>query len=140
MSSISPFSSDAMYAASLTPAPAASSSKSGLISKQVPVDTPKDTVDINHTDAREIMQMGRVAYQQQAGKLTSAQATQIDSLISQLQTAVTSDKQANGGTLTSVQAQNITQMQNGISKEIYANAHDISNGSNQIVPPSTPAV
>lgn len=138
MSSISPLSSQPIYAATPTPASAASSSPTGSASNQAPVDTPKDTVSLTRADAREVFQLGRVAYNQQADNITSAQATQLDSLIKQVQTAVTSDLQANGGALTSTQAQTINQQQDGISKEIYANSNDLSNGKNDITPPSIP--
>ncbi len=120
---------DALYAASLTPASAASSSSSAA--GQVPVDTPKDSVHLSTAAFREIYQLGRVAYNQQAGNLTSTQASQLDAQIEQLQSSLTS-----GGSSSSSQGPSVSQLQDEISKEIYANAHGISNGGNQIVPPS----
>lgn len=120
---------DALYAASLTPASAASSSSSDA--SQAPVDTPKDSVHVSEAAFREIYQLGRVAYNQQAGNLTSTQASQLDAQIEQLQSSLSS-----GGSSGSSQGLTVNQLQNEISKEIYANAHGISNGSNQIVPPS----
>jgi hypothetical protein len=144
MSSISPFgsNSEALYAATLTSAPAASKTSTGSGSNTAATALqdliPQDTVKLTSPEAREVFQLGRVAYQQQAGNLTSAQATLLDSQIQQLQTAVQSEETGNGGTLSSDQAQNISQLQDGLSHEIFADAHDLSNGSNQIEPPAVP--
>ena len=143
MSSVSPFSSnsEAIYAARLTSASAASSSNAGSAGTTVtatPETAPEDTVSLTHTDARELFQLGRVSYQEQAGKLTSAQGSQLDSLIQQLQASVQSDVQSNGSaSLTSSQFQNINQLQDQLSHEIFADAHGLSNGSNSLIPPTT---
>jgi hypothetical protein len=119
MSSISPFSSniEAIFAAKHAPASAPSASTSGAES------TPQDTVHINHPEAREVFQLGRVSYNEQAGNLTSAQGAQLDSQIQQTQATITSDTQGSDGTLTAAEDQSIRQLQNGVSAQIYTEAN-----------------
>ena len=83
----------------------------------------------NLTDARQLFQTGRVTLDEKAGKLSSTQATQLFSQIQSTQSTVTADLQASGGSLTTSQAQAVTQLQNQISAQIYSAAHP-SGGSN----------
>ncbi len=120
MSSISAFSSnvEAIFAAKYAPASAPSTSSAASTAG-----TPQDTVTLNHPEARELLQLGRVAYNEQAGNLTSAQGAQLDSLIQQTQATITSDIQGSGGTLTAAEAQSVGQLQDGISAQIYTDAN-----------------
>jgi hypothetical protein len=86
-------------------------------------------VTISHPEARELLQLGRVAYNEQAGNLTSTQGAQLDSLIQQTQATITSDIQGSSGTLTSAEAQSIGQLQNGISAQIYTDANPTSSAT-----------
>jgi hypothetical protein len=134
MSSISALSNsiEAIFAAKFAPASAAPTSTSG----SAPVAAaPQDTVTINHPEARELLQLGRVAYNEQAGNLTSAQGAALDSQIKQTQATIKTDAQANGGTLTAADAQSVAQLQNGISSQIYSQANGVA-----IDPPVAPAV
>jgi len=126
MSSISAFSSnvEAIFAAKYAPASAPSSSSAA--SAAGTESTHQDTVTLNHPEARELLQLGRVAYNEQAGNLTSTQATQLDSLIKQTQATITSDTQGNGGALSSAEAQSISQLQDSISSQIYTTANPTS--------------
>ena len=141
MSSISAFSSniEAIFAAKYAPASAAPSSTPGSAAS---AGTPQDTVTINHPEARELLQLGRVAYNEQAGNLTSAQGAQLDTQIEQTQATIKSDAQANGGTLTAADAQSVSQLQNAISSQIYSQANGAATGtpSPGIPTPAVPAV
>jgi hypothetical protein len=99
-------------------------------------------VTINHPEARELLQLGRVAYNEQAGNLTSAQGAQLDTQIEQTQATIKSDAQANGGTLTAADAQSVSQLQNAISSQIYSQANGAATGtpSPGIPTPAVPAV
>ncbi len=126
MSSISAFSSniEAIFAAKYAPASAPSTSGAASTTS-----TPQDTVTISHPEARELLQLGRVAYNEQAGNLTRTQGAQLDSLIQQTQATITSDIQGSSGTLTSAEAQSIGQLQNGISAQIYTDANPTSSAT-----------
>jgi hypothetical protein len=142
MSSISPFSSnnEAIFAATYAPASAATSSTSA---SSVVTPTPQDTVTLSHPEARELLQLGRVSYNEQAGNLTSAQGAQLDSQIQQTQTTIATDAQANGGSLTAAQAQSIAQLQNGLSFQIYGEAAEsqpVGSPSPVILAPAIPGV
>lgn len=84
---------------------------------------------ITSSDARQVFQAGRVALDEQSGKLTSTQAAQLSSQIASTQSTVTADLKASGGTLTASQAQAVTLLQNQLSAQIYqtANPSGVSN-------------
>jgi hypothetical protein len=87
-------------------------------------DVSADTVQLSPAALREIALTGRVALNQQAGNITSAQATQLNGQISSIQSQIAADKQANGGTLSSSDAQAIQQLQKQLSQTIYSDAHN----------------
>lgn len=97
---------------------------------------PVDQVDITPTaDAllRDASETGRIALNAAAGNLTGSQATQLYQQIASIQTQIGTDKQADGGSLSSQDAQTINQLQSQLSATIYSDAH------NGAAPPSTPS-
>lgn len=84
----------------------------------------QDVVDLSPAAQRETMETGRIALNAEAGNLTSAQASQLYQQVASIQTQITSDKQADGGTLSSQDAQSINQLQNQLSATIYSDAHN----------------
>jgi hypothetical protein len=134
MSSISAFNSntEAIVVAKHPPVSAAPTSTSGSAPSAA---APQDTVTIHHPETRELLQLGRVAYQEQAGKLTSDQAAQLDTEIQQTQATIKTDAQANAGALTAADLQSVAQLQNATSSQIYSQAHGVA-----IDPPVAPSV
>jgi hypothetical protein len=66
-----------------------------------------------------------------AGNLTSDQATDLYQQVASIQSQIAADKQANGGTLSTQDAQTIDQLQSQLSGTIYSDAH------NGAAPPTT---
>jgi hypothetical protein len=97
-------------------------------------DQPADNVQLSPAALREVALTGRVAANVETGNLTSDQAQQIYGQISSMQSQIVADRQANGGTLSSTDAQAIRQSQNQLSGTIYSDAH------NGAAPPSDPHV
>jgi hypothetical protein len=83
-----------------------------------------DTVQLSPAALRQIALTGRVALNERAGNITSGQATQLNGQISSIQSQIAADKQANGGTLSSSDAQAIQQLQNQLSQTVYSDAHN----------------
>lgn len=67
---------------------------------------------------------GRVALNEQAGNISNNQAAQLNGQISSIQSQIVADKQANGGTLSSSDAQTIQQLQTQLSQTVYGDAHN----------------
>src|SRR5271163_3593223 len=94
-------------------APAASSKTAGAGtasaagSKVQTPDVPADTLELSAAALQELALTGRVALNEQAGNLTSDQAAQLNGQTSSIQSQIVADKQANGGTLSSSDAQAI---------------------------------
>jgi len=82
--------------------------------------------DVTRAGAREALQAGRIALNETAGNLSSAQATQLTSQLVTIQQQIASDEQANGGTLSAADAKAINQAQNQLSQQIYDTAHSAS--------------
>jgi len=87
-------------------------------------DVPADTLHLSSAALREIALTGRVALNEQAGNITSQQAAQLNGQTSSIQSQIAADKQANGGTLSSSDAQAIQQLQNQLSQTVYSDAHN----------------
>lgn len=121
VTSINSLSSEAYLSPGAPQAQAASSSGAPPV-ESVPV----DHVDLTHSSAtqRDTSETGRIALNVAAGNLTSDQATELYQQVASIQAQVTSDKQANGGTLSSQDAQTINQLQSQLSGTIYSDAHD----------------
>jgi hypothetical protein len=81
-------------------------------------------VQLSPAALRQIALTGRVALNERAGNITSGQATQLNGQISSIQSQIAADKQANGGTLSSSDAQAIQQLQNQLSQTVYSDAHN----------------
>src|ERR1035438_688479 len=97
-----------------------------------PAGEPADSVQLSPAALREVALTGRVAGNVAAGNLTSNQKQQLFGEISSIQSQITADRQADGGTLSSTDAQTIKQLQNQLSGTIYSDAH------NGAAPPSDP--
>jgi hypothetical protein len=87
--------------------------------------------DVTRAGAREAVQAGRIALNETAGNLTSAQAGQLSSQISTTQQQIASDKQANGGSLSAADAKAINQTQNQLSRQIYDTAHSATSADSE---------
>lgn len=95
---------------------------------------PVNQVDISHVGdpmAHQASEAGRIALNSAAGNLTSDQTTQLYQQVASIQAQIAADKQANGGTLSSGDAQTIDQLQSQLSGTIYTDAH------NGAAPPTT---
>jgi hypothetical protein len=68
---------------------------------------------------REALQAGRIQMGEQAGNLTTSQAQQLMTQQYQIDGQISTDKAANGGTLTSAETQQVSQLQDQASKQIY---------------------
>ena len=97
-------------------------------------DEPADAVQLSPAALREVALTGRVAINGETGHLTSDQAQQLYGQISSIHSQIVADRQADGGTLSSTDAQAIRQAQNQLSGTIYSDAH------NGAAPPSDPNV
>jgi hypothetical protein len=73
---------------------------------------------------REALQAGRIQLNEQAGNLGSSQAQQLMQQQYSIDRQIATDTQANGGPLTQAQAQQINQLQDQASTQIYQTAHN----------------
>jgi hypothetical protein len=81
---------------------------------------------INKADVRVALQGGRSALNEKAGSLTSDQAQQLYSQVTNIYKQVVADQKANGGSLTTSEAPAMQQSQNQLSEEIYDMAHGVT--------------
>jgi hypothetical protein len=79
--------------------------------------------NVTQAGARQDMEAGRIALNVNAGNLSSAQAQPLSSQLGTIQQQIVADEQANGGTLSTTDAQAINQLQNQLSQQIYDTAH-----------------
>ena len=93
-----------------------------------------DVLQLSPAALRELALTGRVALDGAAGMLTSEQAQQLYSQIASIHSQIVTDRQANGGTLSSADLQSIDQQQNQLSQTVYSDAH------NGAAPPADPDV
>jgi hypothetical protein len=112
------------YAPVASPKTVGSATSSAAGSTAQTPDRSADTVQLSPAALREIALAGRVALNEQAGNITSGQAGQLNGQTSSIQTQIAADKQANGGTLSSSDAQAIQQLQNQLSETVYSDAHN----------------
>jgi hypothetical protein len=85
---------------------------------------PADSLHLSPAALRETALTGRVAADAETGSLTSGQAQQLYGQVSSIHSQITGDLQADGGTLSTTDAQAIQQSQNQLSQTIYSDAHD----------------
>lgn len=78
---------------------------------------------VNPAEVRTSVEAGRIVLNEKAGNLSSTQAQQLGSQLATIHQQITSDMQADGGTLSPTDAQAINQMQNQFSQQIYTDAH-----------------
>lgn len=84
---------------------------------------PPSDPNVPQASQREALQAGRIVLNEKAGNLTSGQAQQLGSQVNTIQQQIASDEQANGGTLSSTDAQAINQLQTQLSQQIYQATH-----------------
>jgi|HubBroStandDraft_6_1064221.scaffolds.fasta_scaffold297459_2 hypothetical protein len=82
--------------------------------------------DVTKAGIRQDVQAGRIATSETAGNLSSDQANQLYAQSAMIQQQIVTDEQANGGSLSSADAQAINQAQNQFSQQIYETAHSAS--------------
>jgi hypothetical protein len=107
-----------------TSASGASGASGAADSKSQPPDEPADTLQLSSTALQELALTGRIALNEQAGNISSDQAAQLNGQTSAIQSQIAADKQANGGTLSSSDAQAIQQLQAQLSQTVYSDAHN----------------
>jgi len=112
------------YTPALSPKAVGSAASSAPGSTTRTPDISADTVQLSPAALREIALTGRVSLNAQAGNISSNQAAQLNGQISSIQSQIAADKQANGGTLSSYDAQGIRQLQNQLSQTVYSDAHN----------------
>jgi len=95
---------------------------------------PADSVQLSPAALRETGLTGRVALNEKAGNLSGDQAQQLYGQIASIHSQIATDRQADGGTLSSTDAQAIQQLQSQLNQTIYSDAH------NGTAPPSNPNV
>ncbi len=84
---------------------------------------PPSDPNVTRAGAREDLQSGRIALNEKAGNLSSAQAQQLSSQLGAIHQQIVTDEQANGGALSPADAQAINQQQTQLSQQIYTDAH-----------------
>ena len=83
-----------------------------------------DTLQLSPTALGEIGLTGRVAFNEKEGNLTDDQAQQLYGQISAIRGQIVTDRQADGDTLPSTDAQAIKQAQVQVSQTVYNEAHN----------------
>lgn len=99
-----------------------------------PSDELSDSVHLSPAALREVALTGQIALNAQAGNITSQQEAELNGQVSEIESQIKSDQQANGGTLSQSDAQTIQQLQSQLSQTIYSDAH------NGATPPTDPNV
>lgn len=82
-----------------------------------------DTLQLSPAAVREAALTGRIALNEQYGKLSGDQGKQLYSQVSYIHSQIATDEQNDGGTLSSTDAQTIAQMQNAVRQTIYSEAN-----------------
>ncbi|MGO4881895.1 MAG: hypothetical protein ACLP59_13860 [Bryobacteraceae bacterium] len=83
---------------------------------------------VPRANQREAVQAGRIVLNEKAGNLSGDQAQELGSQLGAIHQQVSTDEQANGGSLSASDAQAINQLQNQLSQQIYENAHGVTPG------------
>ena len=90
----------------------------------VAVDPHPDTAHISLAATRQLLQLGRVLAGTKNGNLTSDESSQIDSQLKDLHSQISAAKSSDQGTVSGTQKQDINQLQNQISAEIFGYTHN----------------
>ncbi|MGC1298056.1 MAG: YXWGXW repeat-containing protein [Alloacidobacterium sp.] len=93
------------------------------------------TMAMNSVNGRRFDQQGRIANGVSSGQLTARETSSLESRESKLNGEIHADRQANGGTLTPQERQQVNQQQNGLSHSIYQDKHNAATanyGNNQV--------
>lgn len=88
--------------------------------------TPPADPTINRAGLREVLQAGRIALNEKAGKLSSDQAGQLYSQFGTIHQQISVDEAAAGGKLSGDDVRAINHLQNKLSLQIYDAVHDVS--------------
>ncbi|HXM45773.1 MAG TPA: hypothetical protein VN924_31345 [Bryobacteraceae bacterium] len=97
---------------------------------------PPSDPNVTQAGRREAVEAGRIALNEQAGHLNGVQATQLGSQLSTIQQQIAADERANGGSLSSTDAQAVNQLQNQLSRQIEQTAHSITTPNQPVVTPA----
>lgn len=90
---------------------------------------------MDSVNGRRFNQQGRIANGVSSGRLTAGETRNLETRESNLNHEIHSDRQANGGTLTPQERQQVNRQQNGLSKSIYNDKHNANNahyGNNEV--------
>ena len=90
---------------------------------------PTTSADPDVAGKREALLAGRITLNEQAGNLSSAQAQPLMQQQAQIDQQIAADKEANGGSLTQAQAQQINQLQDAANKQVYQAVHNAGSGT-----------
>src|SRR5580700_5188733 len=80
-------------------------------------------------------QQGRIANGVQSGQLTAGETKNLEGREANVNREIKDDRQANGGTLTAQERQQVNKQQNNMSKSIYADKHNANTahyGNNEV--------
>ncbi|HTQ56264.1 MAG TPA: hypothetical protein VMI94_17470 [Bryobacteraceae bacterium] len=83
-----------------------------------------DTLELSPAAIRETQLTGRIAWNQEQGNISSDQAKQLYSQVSSIHNQIVADRQNDGGTLSTADAQTVSQMQDALRQTLYSEAHD----------------
>ncbi len=90
---------------------------------------------MDSVNGRRFNQQGRIANGVSSGQLTAGETKNLEGREANLNGEVRSDRQANGGTLTPQERQQVNRQQNNLSQSIYNDKHNAAaqqNGNNQV--------
>lgn len=85
---------------------------------------PADTLQLSPIALAQVRLTGRVALDEHAGELTGTQAQQIYGQLSSIHSQIATERQADGGTLSSTDALAIRQAQTQSGQTIYSDTHN----------------
>jgi hypothetical protein len=95
------------------------------------------TPAMDSVNGRRFNQQGRIANGVASGRLTAGETRNLEGHEANVNKEVRADRQANGGTLTPQQRQQVNKQQNNLSKSIYDDKHNAANAPGRA--PATPA-
>ncbi len=83
----------------------------------------RDSIELS-AGSRTLIQVGRIALNEKAGNLTSAQASQLYAQVAATQNLIKTDQAANGGSLNAADLESIRKAQDATGQQIYSAAHN----------------
>jgi hypothetical protein len=85
---------------------------------------PPSNPAVSQAAVRQALEAGRITLNENAGNLSSDQAQQLGSQLGAVHQQIAADREADGGTLSSTDAQAVNQLQSQLSQQIYQAVHD----------------